>query len=204
MVGGDTADTKQIAAVANWFALLKNSAVGNECLYMILDAAHDPRIYPALEKSVHTRCCLFSEEQVANEVKAAAPFLVKIKRLDDFIGWCLREGLRHHWMVFFASNEVHVSELRLHFKRFSLAQTPDGKRYFFRYYDPRVLPIFLAASEQRERQEFFRHCRAFWIPTHDPTGETQLLQIEADGRQVLLQSLAEILPQTGVVIETRV
>lgn len=171
-----------------------------EYLYMFIDAAHDPRIYPAIANSIHTRCCLFSEEHIADEVKAVSPFLVKIKRFDDFVSWCLREGLHRNWMTFFSSTEVHVSELRLHFKRFSIASTPDGKRYFFRYHDPRILPAFLAASDPGDRLEFFGPCRAIWVPQISQTNDVELLEIRADGRQSLLQNPTHMFATTRMAL----
>lgn len=108
-----------------------------------------------------------------------------------------------NWMILLSSNQVHVSELRLHFKRFSIAQMPDGRRYFFRYYDPRVLPAYLRASNQNERDDFFRQCSTFWIPERAPGGQLQLRQINADGSQKLLQDAAQSFTEAKLT-ETRV
>lgn len=86
----------------------------------------------------------------------------------------------------------HVSDLRLHFKRFSLAQAPDGKHYFFRYYDPRVLSAFLTVSDQRERVDFFLHCNKVWLPQALPEGDIQLLQLDTAGTSVDVQNPEQI------------
>lgn len=165
---------------------------------MFIDAAHDPRIYPAIAGSSHTRRCLFSEEHITDDIKAVSPFLVKIKHLDECLNWCLREGLHRHWITFFASDQGHVSELCLHFKRYSIAHTPDNKRYFFRFYDPRVLPSYVASQSQGERADFFRACRAFWVPQTTQQNRVQPLQIEADGRQSIVCSPVEVLSKLKV------
>lgn len=173
--------------VEKWIDFLKTISNTEEYLYMIIDCAHDTRILPALAKSLNSRCCLFNEENISETIKAVAPFLVKIKNIDEFVSWCIDEGMHRHWMIFFTSADQHVSDLRLHFKRFSLANTPDGKQYFFRYYDARVLPVFITSCEQREREDFFRHCRTVWAPQVSPEGDTQLLQLDVTGAtQVLL------------------
>ncbi|MET0357765.1 MAG: DUF4123 domain-containing protein [Cellvibrio sp.] len=158
---------------------LQTASDESQWLYMLIDAAHDARIFPALEKSWHTRACLFSEDQVSSAIKSAAPFLVKIKKIDEFMVWCMQEGFNKHWMIFFTSPEIHVSEIKLHFKRFSQAYGPDGKQYFFRYYDPRVLPIFLAAAGGRDRTDFFRRCKLVWIPQVCSDGSVQVLKLDA-------------------------
>lgn len=193
-------DMREILPVVS--RLLQQSATQAQYLYMFVDAAQDSRIYPKIQNSINTRCCLFSEDHISDEIKSVSPYLMKIKIVDDFVEWCLREGLLRNWMILFSSTQVHVSELRLHFKRFSLAQTPDGKRYFFRYYDPRVLPPYLLASTHNERDEFFRECSAFWLPERAPGGQLQLRQINADGSQALLQNAAQPLVETKVA-ETR-
>ena len=159
---------------------LRAAAEDDQWLYMLIDAAHDTRIFTALEECLHTRACLFSEDYVSAALKSASPFLLKIKTIDDFVMWCLQEGVHRHWMIFFTSPEIHVSEMKLHFKRFTYALGPDGKQYFFRYYDPRVLPIFLTAGDQRERKEFFRRCKTVWIPQVSPDGNIQFLQIDSE------------------------
>ena len=163
-----------------------------EWLYMIIDCAHDSQIYPALIKSLNTRCCLFAEEQISDTIKAVAPFLVKIKTIDEFVTWCLFEGMHRHWMVFFTSADIHVSNLRLHFKQFSFVFSPSGKQFFFRYYDPRVLSAFLTSSDQRQRTDFFRHCKKVWIPQSPVEGRIQFLQVDVAGTQVVLHSSGQV------------
>lgn len=182
-----------------WAEFLASANDGNQWLYMLLDAAQDRRILPALENSLHTRACLFSEEQISSELKAVSPFLVKIKKIDAFVMWCLSEGLHQHWMIFFTSPEIHVSELKLHFKRFSHVNSTDGKQLFFRYYDPRVLPTFLAVSDQRDRLEFFRRCKKIWVPQVSPTGVVQFLELDAEGGQKVLDNQRSLFAQKGLI-----
>ncbi|PUA26720.1 MAG: hypothetical protein B0W54_23580 [Cellvibrio sp. 79] len=178
---------KNTEPAEQWINFLKTISNSEEHLYMIIDCAHDTRILPALAKSLNSRCCLFNEENVSETIKAVAPFLVKIKNIDEFVSWCISEGMHRHWMIFFTSADQHVSDLRLHFKHFSLAHTPDGKQYFFRYYDARVLPVFITSCEQRERDDFFRHCKTIWVPQVSHEGSAQLLQLDITGAaQVLL------------------
>ncbi|MCR6650229.1 MAG: DUF4123 domain-containing protein [Cellvibrionaceae bacterium] len=151
---------------------------------MVIDAAQDERIYQIILKTQNSKCCLFSDENTSATIKAVAPHLIKIKRMDESIDWCIREGLRRHWIVFFVSNIVHVSDLRLHFKRFSVVQGPERKQYLFRFYDPRVLPAFIASNEQA-RSEFFRHLLKIWIPQISDNGSLQRLEFTRHQAAVL-------------------
>lgn len=166
-----------VAAEA-WLDFLSEATSTSESIYMIIDCAHDPRIYPALIKTLNTKCCLFTEEKISEAIKSVSPFLVKIKQMDEFIRWCIEEGVHRNWMVFFTSTIVHVTDLNLQFKRFSIAQGPDGKRYFFRFYDSRVLPEFLLSGE-KDRSEFFRHCLKVWIPRTTLDGTFHRVELTA-------------------------
>ncbi len=150
-------------------AELKPTNTTSESLYMIIDCAHDPRIYPAILQTLNAKCCLFTEEKISESIKAVAPFLVKIKQMDEFMRWCVQEGVHRNWMIFFTSKIHHVSDLRLHLKRFSIAQGPEGKQYFFRFYDPRVLPVFLMSSET-DRGEMLRHIVKISVPKSSAEG----------------------------------
>lgn len=165
----------QQAEADEWIAFLKQCCGAHESLYMVIDGAHDERIYPTILKTRNSKCCLFSDEHTSATIKAVAPHLIKIKRVDESIDWCIREGLRRYWMMFFVSDAAHVSDLRLHFKRFSVVQGPEGKQYLFRFYDPRVLPAFIASNKEAQ-SEFFRHIYKIWIPQIPDTGRLQRLE----------------------------
>lgn len=168
-------DTQQITAEADiWIDYLKQASTGDASLYMIIDCAQDARIYPEILNSMNAKCCLFSDEHVSTRIKAVAPHLIKIKHVDEAIYWCIREGLHRNWMIFLISKVVHVSDLRLHLKRFSIVQGPEGKQYLFRFYDPRVLPTFIRSIEQGQ-SDFFRHVLKIWIPKISEEGTLKRL-----------------------------
>lgn len=177
------------------YRLFKAATNADEHLYMLIDSAHDERIYPMLAASKNMRCCLFSEENTSPEIKAVAPYLIKIKTLDESLQWCLREGLHQHWMLFFVSTQEHVSELRQHFKRFAVVEMPNGKQGLFRYYDPRVLPAFLKATPEPEREKFFHSIRLFLMPQKNVlNGSVSILQWEINGQANLLDPLSNNIP----------
>lgn len=146
-------------------------------LYMIIDAARDPRIFPALVASQALHVCLYSEDKVADEIRAVAPYLVRIQQLDDFINWCLEEGLHQQWMIFFTASGQHLPGLRTHFKRLAIVATEDGDRLLFRYYDPRVLSVYLPTCNQTERDYIYKSIPWFWVPQD---GQIYLYQRNGD------------------------
>ena len=70
---------------------------------------------------------------------------------------------RDRWGVSVFS-KTSLDALRLHFRRFLVVQLPDGEQWFFRVYDPRILPIYLPNCNEWELRKFFGPVRAFGIP----------------------------------------
>jgi hypothetical protein len=67
------------------------------------------------------------------------------------------------WGVF-AMSKGTVAELRQHLRRFLVVELPDGERWKFRFYDPRILPIYLSHCEEWELRKFFGPVRGFGVP----------------------------------------
>ncbi|MBK8056880.1 MAG: DUF4123 domain-containing protein [Gemmatimonadetes bacterium] len=47
-----------------------------------------------------------------------------------------------------------LEELLTHFQQFVTLLSPDGEEWFFRFYDPRVLPVYLESVTPEEREQF--------------------------------------------------
>lgn len=164
-----------------WFRHLVQQVPADQQLYMIIDAAHDERIFTALHTTANVHCCLFNEDRIAPEIEAVAPHLVKLRHLDEFTTFCLSQGVRSNWLLLFSSTADHVMQLRLHFKHFSLVADAEGKEFLFRYYDPRVLPSFISACTTAERDKLFQAVEQFYIPSVQPDHSIALAQWSRQG-----------------------
>lgn len=171
-----------------WFRNLLHQVPANLQLYMIIDGAHDERIVQALYTTANLHCCLYTEDAIEPELEAVAPHLVKLRHWDDFAEVCLREGARRHWFILFASAAEHLMQLRQHFKHFAVVTTAEGKDFLFRYYDPRVLPSFIAACTAVERDALFKAVEHFYIPSVQADGSIGLAQWSRQGPPQLLPS----------------
>jgi hypothetical protein len=87
-----------------------------------------------------------------------APYLFQVD--PGLLDWILAKLWTEPWGIF-AISKANFEELRIHFKKFLLVQLPDGKVWFFRYYDPRILKVYLPACEPWELQKLFGPVRAF-------------------------------------------
>lgn len=109
--------------------------------WAILDAARDPRIYDAIARSDRENVCLFAG-RLTTQLKLASPYLVQLARDDRLTAFVLDHGWGNAWGVFLRSN-ASTETLRRHFRKFLRVTDEKGRRLLFRYYDPRVLRIFL-------------------------------------------------------------
>lgn len=93
---------------------------------------------------------------------AVAPYLSTVD--DAVLVWITRfarsddEG----WGIFVLADHS-LTELRRHLRRFLRVVGPGEERLYFRFYDPRVLPSYLASCTHDEAAEFFGPVAAFGI-----------------------------------------
>jgi hypothetical protein len=122
-------------------------------IYTILDAARDEQICPAILNSDSEYICLYRGDQ-AIDLADVAPYLVKLERGDSFTNWLLRHGWGKSWGIFLAS-DAPFNELRQHFRTFLMVYDDKGKPLYFRYYDPRVLRVYLPTCNESELEAVF-------------------------------------------------
>ena len=122
-------------------------------IYAILDAARDNAIYPKLAESDNKKVCLLMGEQ-ARELATVAPYLIELDEDDPFTQWLLDQGWGKSWGIFAESTATFIG-LRNHFRSFLRVANEDGTTLFFRYYDPRVLRVFLPTCDQEQLETMF-------------------------------------------------
>jgi hypothetical protein len=121
--------------------------------FALLDAARDERIYPALLGADCEWLCLYRGDASVSMAEVA-PYLVELDPTSLFAPWLLENGWGNSWGIFFnavASLEI----LRAHFRRFVMVQLPDGRSVYFRFYDPRVLRVYLPTCTAEELETMF-------------------------------------------------
>ena len=122
-------------------------------LYAILDGASVPRLRDSLDEHGPEYVCLYRGELEA-DLADAAPYLVRLEPESPFTAWVFAEGWGRHWGVF-AYAEADLITMRKHFRRFLMVALPDDRRVYFRYYDPRVLAVYLPTCNAEEAATIF-------------------------------------------------
>ena len=97
--------------------------------------------------------CLYRGE-LAPDMAEVAPYLVRLEPATEFADWVVSGGWGKHWGVF-ALAHATLREMRHHFRAFLTVYDPEGKPLLFRYYDPRVLRVYLPTCDARELETVF-------------------------------------------------
>lgn len=139
----------------------------NTQVFTILDGASIPDLRMSLHQHQPEHICLYRGE-LADDIAEVAPYLVQLEKEAEFTNWVFTQGWGEHWGIFALTNEPLV-EMRQHFRRFLTVSGPDHKPLIFRYYDPRVLRVYLLTCNAEELKTIFGPVSSFLCEDDDPT-----------------------------------
>lgn len=135
-------------------------------LYALLDAARDPRVLALLQSSGEWYQSLYEGPQ-GDELAAFAPYLVQLPAASRLFQPLLEQGWGQSWGVFLSSRQP-FADVRKHFRRFLLVRFEDGREAYFRFYDPRVLRLYLPTCTAVEIEKFFGPVAQFLVEAERP------------------------------------
>ena len=122
-------------------------------MWAVLDGAKDQRIYNLVSRCYLDKCCLFAGE-LSPELERAAPHLVQISPRDSVSDSLLTLGWGRAWGIFIQSDDS-IRTLRRHLRTLLRVKDEAGRYLLFRYYDPRVLRIYLPTCLDLELKSMF-------------------------------------------------
>ena len=145
---------------------MSNSPQSQNHTYSILDAA---RIFGELDTAQQLQTNFLSLYMGQSEelLSSVAPYLFSYQPDSEFGKWLLEKGWGNSWGMF-VETTVSLEDLRKHFRKFLLVKTEEGKELYFRFYDPRVLRIFLPTCDEQQLIEFFGPIKMFAMESEDP------------------------------------
>jgi hypothetical protein len=153
-------------------------------IWVVLDGARDRRIYGHVVDTYLESTCLYSGT-LPPALEVAAPYLVQLESDDRLTTRVLQQGWGQSWGVFLKST-ASLKKLRRHLREFLVVTGPTGKRMVFRYYDPRVLRVYLPTCTSEELADLFGPIEAFWTEGPDPS---TMLQFRLDGRKLVRNTI---------------
>ncbi len=134
--------------------------------YLLFDAARaESNLYKAMElNSKHSSLYKGTAEE---DLEGVAPYLFAITGNTPFTDWYFKEGWDQSWGTLVFANDS-FERVYNHFRRFLMVKTENDEQLYFRFYDPRVLRIFLPTCDENQLREFFGPIEQFICEDEDP------------------------------------
>lgn len=142
-------------------------------LYAVIDSTDAPKVPPKMQELGEEKAVSLFKGTAQQDYWALAPYLAKVDV--EMLRWLFENVWKEPWGIF-ALSKSSLEELRSHFRKFLVVQLPDGKPWFFRFYDPRILATFLGACNEAELREFFGTVRGY-ITSSDLEKASKLLSL---------------------------
>ena len=149
--------------------------------YVIIDAARIKKLTNELIAliSLNYENLFMPHEQ--ESLEEVAPYLVELKKEDDFTQWVYENVYGKQGAIFIHSSK-NIEELAEHFRPYitSTIKMPNPKNEtelieteaYMRLYDPRVFPLFNKQVKQKQKQ-FYSPLKSIYV--ENPQNEEELL-----------------------------
>jgi hypothetical protein len=136
-------------------------------LFALLDASREPSVLKVILESKEEHQSLYEGAQGA-QLAHFAPYLIRVPQKSPLLDTLVQQAWSKSWGVFLTS-DIPLKDLRTHFRHFLNVKLPDGQQVYFRYYDPRVLRLFLPTCLPEESTQFFGPVKHFLVEAEDPS-----------------------------------
>ena len=146
----------------------------NQVTHILLDAARmGARMEEALKLNKEHDCLY--RDSPDQKMTSVAPYIFRFQQNTPFADWYMQEGWGNSWGILFKSS-YGLPDLYKHFRKFVRVMTEEQKEIYFRFYDPRVLRIFLPNSEATDIRDFFGPVEFFAPEAEDPAVLLKFMQ----------------------------
>lgn len=135
-------------------------------IFTLVDLARATDLDKLLPASAAEVTSLY-EGKDADELREVAPYLIAIGENSLLLERLVAEGWGRAWALYLTSDRP-FAEVRKHLRKFLRVSTEDGEELYFRFYDPRVLRVFLPTCTLEQITEFFGPITSFWVEGEDP------------------------------------
>ena len=154
-------------------------------VYAVLDGASIEQLPQLFWEHEPENICLYRGE-LEPDMAAVAPYLVKLEYDHPFTKLVCEKGWGKHWGIFaITPAEVNIRDMRKHFRRFLMVYSPENKLIYFRYYDPRVLRVYLPTCNAEEIKYVFGPVGSYITEDEDST----VLQFSLDEGKLQKQKI---------------
>jgi hypothetical protein len=150
-----------------------------EPLYAVLDAARDLAAFNWSKESGEEYESLY-DGQSAQDLEMFAPYLVRFSKPSPLLRTLVAKAWGKSWGIYLTS-AASFPDLRKHFRHFLMVEI-EGERdksLYFRFYDPRVLRVYLPTCTPQEVRQFFGPIGSFLVEDKD---ESKLLRFRVGAK----------------------
>src|SRR5579864_786672 len=133
-------------------------------LYAILDSCDEPLVPPKMQELGEEKALSLFKGGAQESYWAVAPYLAKVDA--GLLAWIAENLDGTPWGIFVFS-KTDLPALHKHFRHFLIVQLHDGKQWFFRFYDPRILTTYLPSCNAAELKQFFGPVRGFGVAAEE-------------------------------------
>lgn len=137
-------------------------------VFCIIDGAGDEKIFPMLKSSDWDYVCLYRKgvhyegERMTDDFAATAPYVITLDPRKITVEKFSMDRIGKHQVIFLESG-ASTEEVAKHCSGMLKAMDEDGKVFGFRYYDPRVLRVYLPTCTEEELFIFFGDIDTIWV-----------------------------------------
>lgn len=135
-------------------------------LYAIVDSARNDDVFKYFLTDNITYQSLFQGKM---DVKffGVSGFLVECKKDSILFNWLTNDAWGTSCCVFLISKDP-FEEILKHFQKFNRVYLEDDDVVYFRFYDPRVLRVYLPTCNNMEIKTFFGEIESFFMEAEKP------------------------------------
>lgn len=147
----------------HWFARIEEILWPDgprQNVWMIVDGARTIDVFRFLLGCHLEYACLYSGP-LTPDLEMAAPYLIQLDHGYRDTHRLIRQAWGNSWGVFLRS-ETSLKKVRRHLRELLIVRDTKGTRMVFRYYDPRVLRVYLPTCEVGDLKCFFGPIQVFW------------------------------------------
>lgn len=161
-------------------------ASGADGIFMVIDGASVPALLDRLYDHQPVYSCLLTGP-LEPDMREVAPYLVELREGEGFTDWVLDDGFGHHWGIILRSRLSH-QDARRRFRRLLFVRSAeDGASLFFRFYDPRVLRVYLPSCADSDLPPWFDDVDCYLIEGEIPG--TLLRAFAANDERILVEEI---------------
>jgi hypothetical protein len=156
-------------------------------VYAVIDGANCPDLLDRLYDLRPEFTCLHSGD-LAPDMAEVAPYLVRLILASPFTHWLVQDGWHRSWCIYLVS-PTNLRTMRRHLRTLLMVYDPDGKPVYFRFYDPRVMRVYLPTCTAEEVAKVFGPIKVLLAEGEEPLVVVRFQQ-SANGADSALLILA--------------